>query len=334
MNRAAEGLRVVEDYARLVLDDPHLTQMCKCLRHELAEAASAAAFGQADLLASRDTQHDVGTAISTAGEQAREESWEVCTASFKRIEQSLRSLEEYGKLADGSFSRRMEALRYECYTLEKAFHATGADQERLADVRLCVLVGGCGSTDEFKRLVLPLVGAGVGMIQLRDKQLDDRSLAARARRLCELTRGSRTLAIINDRPDIAVLARADGVHLGQDDLSVKDARAVVGPRMLIGVSTHSLEQAKAAVLNGADYIGAGPTFASSTKQFDELAGLDYLRAVSAEIRLPTFAIGGITADNLPAVLETGVTRAAVSSAVTQAANPAVAARELQALLLS
>ena len=106
-----------------------------------------------------------------------------------------------------------------------------------------------------------------------------------------------SLAIVNDRADVAAIVGADGVHLGQDDLSVKDARAIVGPRMLVGVSTHNIDQARTAVLDGANYLGAGPTFASRTKAFDDFAGLDYLREVAAEIRLPTFAIGGIGIEN-------------------------------------
>ena len=117
---------------------------------------------------------------------------------------------------------------------------------------------------------------------------------------------------------MAAIVDADGVHFGQEDLSVKDARAIVGTRMLIGVSTHNIDQARAAVLDGANYLGAGPTFPSQTKAFDDFAGLDYLREVAAEIRLPTFAIGGITADNLPEVLAAGITRVAVGAAVTEA----------------
>ena len=129
------------------------------------------------------------------------------------------------------------------------------------------------------------------------------------------------MAIINDRPDVAAAADADGVHLGQDDMSVKDARAIVGPRKLVGVSTHSIEQGRQAVLDGANYIGVGPTFPSVTKQFDAFPGLELLRQVAAEIRLPAFAIGGITAANLSEVRGAGFHRVAVSSAVTQAASP-------------
>ena len=95
--------------------------------------------------------------------------------------------------------------------------------------------------------------------------------------LRELTRGTDTLFIMNDRPDLAALCHADGVHLGQEDLSVKDARAIVGPDALIGVSTHTIEQARQAVLDGANYIGVGPTFPSGTKQFEKFPGLDFLR---------------------------------------------------------
>jgi thiamine-phosphate pyrophosphorylase len=122
------------------------------------------------------------------------------------------------------------------------------------------------------------------------------------------------------------------VHVGQDELSAKDARRILGPGGLVGVSTHSLEQAKAAVLAGADYIGVGPTFPSGTKRFAAFTGPELLRAVAAEIRLPAFAIGGITAENLPQVLAAGFTRIAVSGAVTAAPHPAEAARHLLKLL--
>jgi thiamine-phosphate pyrophosphorylase len=342
LNRAGEGLRVVEDYARFVLDDPFLTRQTKVLRHELAEVEKTVAV---ERNAARDTVGDVGTQISTESEGTRHDLWDVCAASLKRTEQSLRSLEEYGKLLGGEFAGRCEALRYRLYTLEKALDIGRVSRERLEGATLCVLVDGCGSVVDFERLVGELVAAGVGMIQLRDKGLDDWELVDRARRLVAVTRvqpsaepgaGARTrgqtLAVVNDRADVAAIVGADGVHLGQEDLSVKDARPVVGPRMLIGVSTHNIGQARAAVLDGANYLGAGPTFPSQTKKFDEFAGLDYLKEAAAEIRLPTYAIGGITAANLSEVQATGITRIAVGSAVTTAMEPGVAARELLVML--
>jgi thiamine-phosphate pyrophosphorylase len=113
---------------------------------------------------------------------------------------------------------------------------------------------------------------------------------------------------------------------------VKEVRNIIGTGMLIGVSTHNIEQARAAVLDGANYLGAGPTFSSQTKAFDSFAGLEYLRNVVTEIRLPMFAIGGIGPGNLQDVLSTGITRVAVGTAVTAADEPASAARELLSML--
>ncbi len=155
-----------------------------------------------------------------------------------------------------------------------------------------------------------------------------------ARLVREWTRAAGTLFIVNDRPDLAVLADADGVHLGQDDLPVSAARRIVGSRALIGVSTHTIEQARQAVNDGADYLGVGPVFPSKTKEFEEFAGLDFVRQVAAEIRIPWYPIGGISLENLAEVQAAGATRVAVSSAVCGADDPAAAARELAMRLRS
>ncbi|HYV36323.1 MAG TPA: thiamine phosphate synthase, partial [Gemmataceae bacterium] len=144
----------------------------------------------------------------------------------------------------------------------------------------------------------------------------------------EVTRKAGVVFILNDRPDLARLAEADGVHLGQDDLPIREARRIVGPDALIGVSTHRLDQVRQAVLDGASYIGIGPTFPSSTKNFPQLAGLDFIREATAETTLPAFAIGGITAENALAVKAAGARAIAVSSAVCQANDPRAAAAAL------
>jgi thiamine-phosphate pyrophosphorylase len=141
------------------------------------------------------------------------------------------------------------------------------------------------------------------------------------------------LVILNDRPDIAALARADGVHLGQNELSVHDARQIVGPDMLVGVSAHSIEQARQAVLDGASYLGCGPTFPSGTKHFDRFPGLDFLRQVAAEIALPAFAIGGVTPENLPQVLATGIRRIAIGGAIAVAVDPSLVIKQILAQVI-
>jgi thiamine-phosphate pyrophosphorylase len=326
-NRAGEGIRVVEDYVRFVLDDRFLTSEVKQLRHDLT--AALARLPAAERHAARETLADVGTSVTTESEGKRGDAEAVVAASLKRVEEALRSLEEYGKVGDAEFAAAIERLRYRVYTLERAIDITRTSLRRLADARLYVLVDGRSNADEFERLVRSLIEAGVDIVQLREKRLSDRELIGRARRLRALTRATKTLFVVNDRPDIARLADADGVHVGQDEFSVKDARTIVGPRALIGVSTHSIEQARQAVLDGANYIGIGPTFVSPTKEFETYPGLELLRAVAGEIRLPAFAIGGITLANVEEVLSTGIRRVAVSSAVCEAADAASAAKKLR-----
>ncbi len=329
-NRAGEGLRVIEDYLRFHLDDRHLTRLAKAIRHELTAALSV--FGNKVRHAARETQTDVGASVTLPSEAQRSNLSAVLAASFKRVEQSLRSLEEFSKTVSPDTAAALEQLRYRVYTLERVTDITQTSLERLADAQLYVLIDGGRSESQIRGLVKSLVAAGVGIIQLRDKHLPDRELLARARVVREATADTHTLFIMNDRPDLALLSGADGVHVGQDELSVKDARRILGTRGLVGVSTHSLEQAHAAVLDGADYLGVGPTFPSGTKQFSEFAGVELLRAVAEEVRLPAFAIGGITAANLSEVLAAGLTRIAVSGAISSEEDPAAAARELAELL--
>ena len=325
-NRGREGLRAVEDYARFVLDDPHLTERLKRLRHELTSALSIVPLNER--LATRETQADVGTSLATPSENHRQDAASVLVANFTRLQEALRSLEEFGKVLDPSMANKIKQLRYEVYTLQRAVETTKSGVETLADARLYVLVDGCQSERHFRSLVTSLVTAGVHMIQLRDKRLAERHLLERARVLREITLSTGTLFVMNDRADLAVLARADGMHVGQDDLTAKDARSLMGPNALVGISTHSIEQARQAVMDGADYIGVGPTFRSNTKQFEQFPGVELLGAVASEIRLPAFAIGGINRENLPDVLSSGIHRIAVGEAVAKSDDPAVAAKEL------
>jgi thiamine-phosphate pyrophosphorylase len=329
-NRGREGLRVVEDYVRFVLDDLHLTRLLKSLRHDLT--AALARFSLSERLAARETQADVGTRVETPAERRRGDSVAVLAANFARLQESLRSLEEFAKVLDRDASVPFEQLRYRSYTLQRAVEATRWGLERLGHARLYVLIDGGSALDAFCRLAEQLVASGVHVIQLREKNLDDRRLIERARALREITAPAGVLLIMNDRPDLAVLSRADGVHVGQEELSVKDARTIVGPEKIIGVSAHSIDQARQAVLDGANYLGVGPTFPSNTKHFAEFPGVALLRAVASEIRLPAFAIGGIDHENLPLVLETGFNRIAVSGAIAGAADPAAAVRTFLAAL--
>jgi len=330
LNRAREAARVIEDYCRFVLNDRILTDEVKQLRHAIASIGSR--FLSHELSAARDTGGDVGTTLSAAGEYTRANPAEVAVVNCKRLQEALRSLEEFSKLHGSDVGQQVEMLRYQSYTLERAFVFRRHRQERLATAQLYFLLSGAQCSAALDWIIEQAATGGVDIIQLREKHLPDRELVARARQVREWTRRSHVLFIVNDRPEIARLVEADGVHLGQDDLSVADARRIVGPDAVIGVSTHSLEQVRQAVLDGADYIGIGPVFPSTTKTFDHFPGLDFIRAAVRATSLPAFALGGITVSNLGQVVAAGARRIAVSSAIADAEDPATVSRLLKAAL--
>jgi thiamine-phosphate pyrophosphorylase len=331
-NRAREGLRVVEDYVRFALDDPGLTRRLKDVRHRLADAERG--LGALPLMGARDTPEDVGTHIMTPSEQVRENSRAVLTANFKRIAEALRSLEEYTKLIDVWLAGRFEVLRYDIYTLEKMTMTALAAQRLLGDARVMVLVGGLPTLGDLTWVVEQAIVGGADVIQYREKALTDREWLRRAREVRIVTAEARIPMILNDRVDLARLASCDGVHVGQHDVSVRDARRVLGAAAQIGVSTHEGEQLNAALLAGASYLGVGPVFPSPTKEFSEpeLAGLAFIHLAAVTTALPWFAIGGINEENVDRVVEAGATRIAVSSAVMRAASPRRAVARLKARL--
>jgi thiamine-phosphate pyrophosphorylase len=326
-NRASEGLRVVEDYVRFVLDDPALTRRIKEARHRLGMAIRG--LDPERLIAARDTRGDVGTHIMTVTEQSRENPRAVLTANFKRTAEALRTLEEYGKLVDPWLAGRFEVLRYDVYTLEKLTLTAVRSYRALGEARLMVLVGGLPTLGDLTWIVGEALAGGADVIQLREKGLPDREWLRRAREVRILTAQARARLILNDRPDLARLAGADGVQLGQDDVSPRDARRIVGPSAVIGVSTHEPAQLDQAVLAGAGYLGVGPIFSSATKDFSDLAGLAFVRHAAEATTLPWFAIGGIDEENLDQVLDAGATRIAVSAAVVRADRPRQAAAALR-----
>jgi len=176
--------------------------------------------------------------------------------------------------------------------------------------------------------VAAAVAGGVGLVQLREKDLSPRELGAWAERLRELTRG-RALLVINDRADVAAAVGADGVHLGRQGLPVAVARAVVGPDRLVGRSVHSVEEAVAAERAEADYLVVGSIFATASHPDQPPAGLDLLRAVRAAVSLPLFAIGGITAANAAACRVAGAHGVAVIGNILEADDPGAAAAALK-----
>lgn len=210
---------------------------------------------------------------------------------------------------------------------------TGAGRrERLEAARLYLIVDAEPHGRPAEDIVGPALAGGVDMVQLREKGRDDEEVLAAARGLRDLCHEHGALLILNDRPDLALECRADGVHLGQDDASVDEARAVLGADAVVGVSTHGRAQIAAAAESLADYIGVGPVHSTPTKPGMEPVGTELVRHASEHARRPFFAIGGLDQSNVPAVVAAGARRIAVIRAIRDADDPRASAAALRAAI--
>ena len=329
-NRAREALRVAEEAARFALERPDLAEALKRARHDLR-----AALGRLDprkLLQARDTAGDIGTGLATDAEGRRDGTPDVARAAFKRLTEALRAIEEYSKTVHAGVAPAVERLRYRAYDLEKRFEEASRPAGRLAAGGLCVLVTESLCRRSWEEVLRGALAGGAAAIQVREKAMPDGALLERARQVARAAHEAGALAIVNDRPDLAVLAAADGVHVGLEDLAPQQARRIVGPDRIVGTSTHSLAQALAAAEAGADYIGCGPMFQSTTKPQEVIPGPALAAEVTATVGLPVMAIGGITAASAAQVLAAGAGWLAVSSAVCAAEDPEAETRRLVAAI--
>ncbi|RMH26076.1 MAG: thiamine phosphate synthase, partial [Planctomycetota bacterium] len=328
-NRAREGLRVLEDIARFALDDPDLTERLKCLRHDLRAAIDALPVRPTDLLTARDTPGDVGTAVKTDAESDRPGLAAVATAAAKRSQEALRTLEESAKSLART-GHAFETARYRLYDLERRLLLRLAPP--CPQWTLCVLVTRALCTHHAPTEVIRRAAeGGADCIQIREKDLEAGPLLDHARTMVNACRAAGVHAIINDHADIARLTDADGVHLGQTDLPVAAARRILGPARWIGVSCSTIDHARCAAADHADYCGLGPMFTSTTKSKPTLSGPELIRdylADPATARLPHLAISGITARNAPLLAAVGARGLAVSSAVCSAEDPAAACQAI------
>jgi thiamine-phosphate pyrophosphorylase len=199
------------------------------------------------------------------------------------------------------------------------------DRLRAARVYLVLEAAAAGAVE-------PALRGGVDLVQLRDKHASDEEIVRAGRELRALCASYGALFLVNDRPDLAVACDADGVHVGQDDMPVAEARAAVGPDRIVGTSTHSPAQVDAAEASDADYYAVGPVFETPTKAGRPATGWDLIAYAAGRATKPWFAIGGIDAQTAPAAAAAGAERVVVVRAIRDAADPETAARALRTAL--
>lgn len=316
LDRSREGLRIIEEWCRFGLNHSAYTNQLKHLRQTLAQ------WHTPDLRLARDTPNDPGTGLTHPQEAERTSLQDVLQANFCRLQESLRVLEEYGKLYRTEFALACKAMRYEVYTLESQL--LGSYRQQRLQQALTYLV--TSPQENLIAVVEAALQAGIAIVQYRDKQTEDCFRLDLAQHLKHLCHRYNALFLINDRVDLALAVEADGVHLGQTDLPIAVARQLLGSQRIIGRSTTNPEEMERALGEGADYIGVGPVYSTPTKPGKAAAGLDYVRYARDHAPVPWFAIGGIDVDNLDEVLAAGAERVAVVRAVMTAENPTLIAQ--------
>lgn len=335
LNRLAEGLRVLEEAARMVLDDAELTGRLKALRHDLIRGDLPFNL---ELLQSRDSAQDVGADLEVAGEAMEKDLALIVLANSRRAQESLRVLEELAKLPEfvsKMDSNKFKQARFELYTLEQSLVFRLTRQEKLKRISglYAVIDAQILGDRDLLDAATQIIQAGVKIIQLRAKIMPKNRLLPIARDLQALCRMQDVLFIVNDHLDIALAIEADGLHIGQEDLPVETARRLLPLNAVLGVSAATPEEVRAAEKAGADYIGVGAIFPTATKNDIKAVGLERLRLIRPLTRLPLVAIGGINKENAKSVMEAGADSVCLISAILGANDITLAAREVMEVIL-
>lgn len=330
LNRIGEGLRLLEDIARLLLDDRTLTEQLKTMRHELVR--NDWSFHQ-QLLQARNSESDVGINIEVPGEEKERKLPVIVVANARRVQESLRTMEELTKIPGGIpklDSEKFKQARFNLYSIEQALLSRLLRQDKTKQISgLYVII----DTQALKgrshvEAATQAIRGGAKAIQLRDKLLSKKKLIPIAQELKKLCAEHNVLFIINDYLDLVLAADADGLHLGQGDLPIKVARKLLPIDKVTGISTTTVDQAMAAESEGTDYIAVGSIYPTPSKETAKVVGLDRLSQIRQAVTLPLVAIGGITRDNVCDVITAGANSVAIISAILQAENIETAARQI------
>ena len=332
LDRLGEGLRVLEDVSRFLLNDAVLSKRLKTLRHTLVKD-----FGplEQELLSARRVVEDVGAPTTKRAALQHQGMPALVMANSRRVQESLRVLEEFSRLSDGPLAGKagsFEKARFEAYDLEQQLVGRLLRHDkagRLKGLYLVLDAMALKGRDEVEVAAAAIRG-GAKAIQLRDKQRSKAELLAVARKLRDLCAEKSVLFIVNDHLDVALAVSADGLHLGQDDLPPAEARRILPIDMLIGCSAHSMAEAVRAQAGGADYVAVGSIYPTTSKEKYKLVGLEMLQRTRPKVSVPLIAIGGVNHTNVQEVMKAGADGAAVISGILGADDVEKAARRLAA----
>ena len=327
-NRIGEGLRVLEEFARLSLNDTTLTQRLKNMRHKMVNIDADL---QQQLLRARDAGGDIGRDMEVNGEDKNRDTTEAIVANARRVQESLRVMEEIARAPGLALdSDGYRKARFELYTIEKDLLARMLRQDkskRLAGLYVIIDTAWLKGRSHVE-VASQAIWGGAKVIQLRCKEKSIREFLEIAGDLKKHCSKNDILFIVNDSLEVALAVGADGLHIGQDDLPVETARRLLPVDKILGCSARTMDEARTARNNGADYLGVGSMYVTTSKELTEVVGPERLKEIRQAVDLPMVAIGGINKSNLRVVMKAGADAAAVISAVMGAEDVEGAVRQL------
>ena len=315
LDRAREGLRVLEEWARYGLDRVDIVKKLKDYRqilgsHHLDSYKNA-----------RNHTKDNCNGITHPEQFKRIYTENIISSNSSRVQEALRVLEEFSRNNNYELSKAASLIRYEIYSLEIEIMNAKCNKnlnEILNENNLYLITN---EKQDLIRDIENLLIGGVKIIQHRFKGRDDSNNLNQAKIIRKLCRSHGAIFIINDRIDIALACEADGVHLGQNDLDLKTARKILGFSKLIGISANNEKDIKLAIQDGCDYLGIGPVFETNTKKTKKPLGINLIKELTKDIKIPWYAIGGIKNDNISILRSNGIHKVAIVSEIMNDENP-------------
>ena len=312
LDRAREGLRVLEDWARFGLGHEDFVIRIKNYRQILGKNHLPI------YKSSRNYIEDKCKGLTHIEQIVRKGPDKIICSNSARVQEALRVIEEFSRDHNLKLSRIASGIRYEIYDLEIELlnlYYRKKNIEKIVNNDLYFITN---KKENLIKIVEDILIGGVGIVQHRFKNGKDKDNLKEAIEIKNLCKKYNSLFIVNDRIDIAIACNADGVHLGQDDIDIQTARKLLGESKIIGISANNLTDISNAVKNGCDYIGIGPIFQTSTKKNKEPLGLEKIKSLTKDIKIPWFAIGGINKKNIALLKNNGIKKIALVSALINA----------------
>ena len=315
LDRAREGLRVLEDWARFGLGSRELVKEFKNFRQILGK------YHVKIYKDSRNFTKDTSIGLTHKEQFEKKSIKNIISSNSARIQEALRVIEEYSKIDNRELSYAAGNIRYQIYSLEIRLLKLDNKNKLLNILRESNLYFISNPSPKIIEIIESVLKGGVRIIQHRFKGGSDLENLKEAKRIRRLCNNYKALLIINDRIDIAIACNADGVHLGQEDIDINSARRILGFSKIIGISANKELEIESAINNGCDYIGIGPVFETFTKKEKKPIGVENIKKLTVNVSIPYFIIGGVKQDNITILKNNGITQVAIISDLINSENP-------------